>query len=211
MVRGAEVGSCCRHVHRSQGGRTGRAGSLRGSQGHASLPSPLEVSKVGLRGVGAEGAGSHPRTLEGQVGRKEGPEGLCTGREPAPGHSPILLPPLHQPAASQSSPFPESCCGSHLLQRPTETLPESSVSLPGSLVTGAQWGLMRLEAPDDPSTLERRKPFGLGFWGGGSLGCGHRRSSDLGRSVPHCLQAPRSKAGLEGGGPTCWLALAARI
>ena len=211
MVRGAEVGSRCRHVHRSQGGRTGRQ-DLRGSQGHASLPGPLEVSKVGLHGVGAEGAGSHARTLEGQVGRKEGPEGLCTGREPAPCRSPILLlPPLRQPAASQSSPFPESCCGSHLLQPPRETLPESSVSLPGSLVTGAQWGLMRLEAPDDPSTLERRKPFGLGLWGGGSFGCGHRRSSDLGRPVPHCLQAPRSKAGLEGGGPTCWLALAARI
>lgn len=111
-------------------GRADRAaGSLRGSQGHASLPSPLEVSKVGLRGVGAEGAGSHARTLEGQVGRKEGPEGLCICREPGPGRSPILLlPPLHQPAASQSSPFPESCCGSHLLQPPRETLPESSVA-----------------------------------------------------------------------------------
>lgn len=58
---------------------------------------------------------------------------------------------------------------------------------------------MRLEAPNDPSTLERRKPFGLGLWGGGSFGCGHRRSSDLGRPAPHCLQAPHNKARLGGG------------
>lgn len=70
-------------------GRADRvAGSFQGSQAHASLPDPLEVSKVGLRGVGAEGAGSHVRTLVGQVSRMEGPEGLCTSREPSPGPQP---------------------------------------------------------------------------------------------------------------------------
>ena len=105
-------------------GRVGRAArSRRGSQAHASLLGPLEVSKVGLRGVGAEGAGSHVQTLVGQVGRMEGPEGLCICLSPALGHSPILLlPPVHQPAASQSSPFPESCRGSHLPQPPRESL-----------------------------------------------------------------------------------------
>ena len=88
MVRGAEVGSGSGHVCRSQGGWARPAGSQRGSQAHASLLGPLEVSKVGLRGVGAEGAGSHVQTLVGQVGRMEGPEGLCICREPGPGPQP---------------------------------------------------------------------------------------------------------------------------
>lgn len=200
-------------------------GSWGAGPAHPFPPGPSEVSKVPAWGGGREGAqgcgvmcGPLWRLL-GQVGQGGG---LCRPTACAPAASRPWaaahpFPPFPLAPSSLSLPLPvwppltpappEPLVGCSREGRGDQGRPSFSLLWPPRLlvtaVTGTQWGFVWPEAQVslDPSTLERRKPFGLGLWGGGSLGCGHHRSSDSGLPAHVAFRPPAPReAGLRGGG-----------